>query len=185
VGKTKGKIAKPIMEILQKYIIKCKAVRFTGDNYSEEWEIEAKKRGLTNYKCSLDAFETFIKPKTIKAFKGILSEQELRARYEIATQQYNSNIEIEANLIIELFRTNILPPALKTLKDQTDALGDSSISKRLKELTLKAIDEVDLLEKKKSKEQCEKAREVIDLLEGFVDDSYWSLPKYRELLWLV
>ncbi|MGC9343064.1 MAG: glutamine synthetase III, partial [Bacteroidales bacterium] len=39
-----------IFQVLRKYIIESKPIRFDGNNYSPEWEIEAKKRGLTNIK---------------------------------------------------------------------------------------------------------------------------------------
>src|SRR5450432_4110796 len=40
-----------IMQVIQKYIVESKSVLFEGDNYSEEWEAEAKKRGLANVKA--------------------------------------------------------------------------------------------------------------------------------------
>jgi glutamine synthetase len=185
---SKAKLVKATMEVLQQSIKKCKGIRFTGDNYSHAWEVEAKKRGLANHKNSLQSFEAIIDPKTKKAFKGILTEQELQARYEIMVEQYRANVEIEAKLLIELFRTALLPAAVKTVKEQEGVLD----SLPLKELIHQGIQEVDRLEELLSskespqiKDQCKTARSVIDRIEGLTDDTFWPLPKYRELLWLV
>ena len=184
----KAKLVKTTMDVLQHHIKKCKGVRFSGDNYTHAWEVEAKKRGLANHKNSLESFSAMVDPKTIKAFKGILTEEELKSRYEIVVEQYIANIEIEAKLIIEFFRTKILPPAVKTINDQQNVIENSP----LKEFTKEAIKEVDHLEEvlktrnsTKIKAHCQKARHFIDLMEGYVNDDDWQLPKYRELLWLV
>lgn len=186
--RSKAKLVANTMEVLQKYIHACKGVRFTGDNYSHAWEIEAKKRGLAHFKSSLEAFPALIEPKTIRAFNGILTQEELKSRYEIAMEHYRANVEIEAKLLIELFRTQILPAVVKTLGDQ-EPFYDNVPLKTLLKQAVKEVDTLnDLLNKngvQKVKEQCKQARHTIDQMEGFVDDRYWTLPKYRELLWLV
>ncbi|MBL7711486.1 MAG: glutamine synthetase III, partial [Chitinophagaceae bacterium] len=44
-----------IMHVLRNYIAASKVIRFEGDNYSDEWAAEAKKRGLNNFKTTPEA----------------------------------------------------------------------------------------------------------------------------------
>ena len=46
---------------LSRYIEESKAIRFEGDNYTEEWAKEAAKRKLSNVKDSAHALD-FLKP---------------------------------------------------------------------------------------------------------------------------
>lgn len=101
-----------IMPVLQKYLRISKGVRFTGDNYSEAWVKEAHKRGLPNHQKSPDAFKSLTAPKTVKLFEGILTVQELTSRQEILMEHYALLMNIEANLVVDMFRTQILPAAI-------------------------------------------------------------------------
>ncbi|GAL76602.1 glutamine synthetase type III GlnN [Nonlabens ulvanivorans] len=42
-----------IFNVLREYIKQSKKIRFEGDGYGEAWEKEAKKRGLSNNKTTL------------------------------------------------------------------------------------------------------------------------------------
>ena len=46
-----------ILKVVRTYIKSSKAVRFEGNNYSEEWRQEAVKRGLLNIKSCPEAFK--------------------------------------------------------------------------------------------------------------------------------
>lgn len=135
-----------ILPVLQKYIKQSKAVRFSGDNYSEKWVKEAEKRGLPNIKKSIYAFD-YIKSKTTeKLFKGVLTKEELESRYEILAERYAFTKNIEAKVILELFNSHILPVAYhqqkllaKGILNTEQVLGSSKIlmeeKGQLKELT--------------------------------------------------
>ena len=103
--------------VLKKYIKRSKNIRFTGDNYSREWVLEARKRKLPNVLKSPEAYKAFIEKKTVSAFKGILNKHELQSRYEILLENYITTLDIESKLMLEMFRTMILPAAIKTQKD--------------------------------------------------------------------
>jgi glutamine synthetase len=106
-------LIKAATPVIQKYLKSSKAVRFSGDNYSQDWIDEAKKRKLPNIKRSVDSFPAIIAPKTIQAFKGILTEQELKSRYEVMLDHYSHTIHIEIKIMIDMFKTQILPAALR------------------------------------------------------------------------
>ncbi|MFI0434264.1 MAG: glutamine synthetase III [Parachlamydiaceae bacterium] len=101
-----------IFPILQKSLRVSKPIRFAGDNYSQEWVDEALRRGLPNFWTSPAAFKSLTDPKTIEVFETILTEEELKSRQEILMEQYAHHMNIEANLMIEMFRTQILPGAV-------------------------------------------------------------------------
>lgn len=110
------------MPIVRKYLISSKPIRFSGDNYSEEWKQEAKRRKLPILNKSLMAFEALKKDKTIKAFEGILTKQELISRYEILRENYFNMASIQVNLMLELFQTQILPAVLCYQKKIADSI---------------------------------------------------------------
>lgn len=110
------------MPVVQKYLKASRPIRFIGDNYSEAWAKEAKKRGLPNIKKSIEAFEALKSNKTIQAFEGILTPLELRSRYEILAEIYSHTINIETKLILDMFQTRVLPAAIKQQKNLADSL---------------------------------------------------------------
>lgn len=107
-----------IRPVLQKYITLSKPIRFSGDNYSKEWEKEAASRKLPMLKSCVEAYQAYLDPKTTTLFQGILSEQELKSRYEIYIDIYSSQKEIELKLIQDLFKTQISPAVYKTLQEK-------------------------------------------------------------------
>ncbi len=113
--KKKGKAKDTaVLEIIRKYIKSSKNVLFEGDNYSKEWEIEAKKRGLTNIKntaYALDLYETK-KAKDLFISNSIFTERELEARTDIYFEKYILQIQIEARVLGELAINNIIPAAI-------------------------------------------------------------------------
>ncbi len=116
-GNLKGKnsseeLVQAVMPVLQKYLKISKGIRFAGDNYSEAWVKEAHQRGLPNLQRSPDAFKSLTDPKTVRLFDNILTSQELASRQDILMEHYALNMNMEANLIVEMFRTQILPVAI-------------------------------------------------------------------------
>ena len=107
-----------ILEILRKYIIESKAIRFDGNNYSEEWKKEAKKRGLTNIASCPEALKAYLSSKSKKVFTkyNILSERELEARYEVSLENYIKKIQIESRVLGDLAVNHVVPTAHKYQK---------------------------------------------------------------------
>ncbi len=138
-----------IMHVLRDYISKSKKIRFEGDNYSEEWAEEAKKRGLNNFKTTPEALDAFVTDAAKKVFfnNGIYSERELEARHEILLEEYVKKVQIEARILGYIATNHILPAAVnyqnvlvenvKGLKDL--GLGESSYKAQLN--LLKVISE--------------------------------------------
>src|SRR5688500_12389176 len=109
------KLQGAVKQLLVKLVKENKRIIFNGNGYSEEWQKEAGKRGLLNHRTSVDAYGEAIKPEVIKTFEkyGVLNEREVRARYDIALEQYNKTINVEAQLMVLMTNRFILPAAYR------------------------------------------------------------------------
>lgn len=130
------------LPVIRSALINSHPIRFAGDNYSEAWVKEAKKRGLPNIHKSIFAFESLKDPATIELFKDVLTKAELNSRWEVALDNYVQTLNIEVNLMLDLFHTQIYPAAIKTQKNRAesvesylDAVGkDKNLSKQIDNL---------------------------------------------------
>ncbi len=116
-----------IFQILKKYIIESKKIRFEGNGYGDAWKGEAKKRGLSNISTTPGALEAMISKKSFAMFEtqGILNHREQEARYEIALETYTKKIQIESRIIADMVDNQIIPAALiyqKTLIENVNGL---------------------------------------------------------------
>jgi len=104
-----------IFQVLREYIIASKAIRFEGDNYSDNWIKEAAKRGLTNVTDVPTALSAYLSDKSKKLFfdLGIFTEAELEGRVEVMFEQYTMKIQIEARVLGDLSINHIVPTAVK------------------------------------------------------------------------
>jgi glutamine synthetase len=104
-----------IFQVLREYIIASRAIRFEGDNYSEDWVKEAEKRGLTNVTDVPEALSAYLTEKSKKLFfdMGIFTEAELEGRVEVMFEQYTMKIQIEARVLGDLVTNHIVPTAVK------------------------------------------------------------------------
>jgi len=123
-----------ILQVLRDYISKSKRIRFEGDNYSDEWAEEAKRRGLNNFKTTPEALDAFVTEKGKQVFydNGIYSKRELEARHEIMLEDYVKKVQIEARLIGYLATNHILPAAINyqnTLIQNVQGLKEMKLDK--------------------------------------------------------
>ena len=91
-----------------------KRIVFNGNNYSDEWVKEAEARGLLNLKTTVDALPYYLEQKNIDLFvrNGVLSETEIRSRYEIQLETYVKIIDVEAKTMVRMARREIIPAAI-------------------------------------------------------------------------
>jgi len=104
-----------IFNVLREYIKESKRIRFEGDGYGAAWELEAKKRGLSNNLNTPDALRVNIAAETIALFSDleILSKKEIEARYEIQMDEYTMRIQIESRVLGDIARNHVIPTAIQ------------------------------------------------------------------------
>jgi glutamine synthetase len=209
------KLEEAVKGLLTKLVKENKQIIFNGNNYSDEWQKEAGKRGLLNHRTSVDAFSEVLKPEVIKAFEqyGVLNERELRARHEIALEQYNKTINIEAQLMVLMASRSILPAAFRYLGELGQTVAAVKAAAGSSKEARKALDELStladacrsrtqalqkLLEHEGNGDSLKHAkyfrdkvvpamgalREAGDALESVVPQDLWPLPTYREMLFV-
>ncbi|MEE9349231.1 MAG: glutamine synthetase III [Flavobacteriaceae bacterium] len=104
-----------IFNVLREYIKKSERILFEGNGYSDAWEKEAKKRGLSNNKTTPVALKAKVSKKTIALFEDmdVMTEVESRSRYEIEMEEYMMRIQIEGRVLGDLARNHVVPTAIK------------------------------------------------------------------------
>lgn len=106
---------KAIYEIVKRLIKDCKAVHFDGNGYSDEWKVEAAKRGLDCETAAPKIFDHYLTPSSLKMFgdTGVFNRTELEARTEVKWETYTKKIQIEARVLGDITMNNIIPVASK------------------------------------------------------------------------
>ena len=100
-----------VKSLVKNVLTEHRRIIFNGDNYTDEWVAEAKKRGLLNLKSMPEAFSHFLNRKNVALFvkNKIVTEAEYRARYEIELETYCKQINIEALTMIDMAKKKIAP----------------------------------------------------------------------------
>jgi glutamine synthetase len=198
-------LEKAVTSVVKETWTANKRIVFDGDNYAEAWHKEAEKRGLANLRTTPDALPWLIDKGTVALFKKykVLSKRELEARYEVFTEQYAVNVNIESETATTIARTMLMPAAVRYLNE----LGESGLEELvgeveppIKELhsSLLKLEDANLDENQPDDSPqkwavyirdtvipaMEAVRDVSDRLEGLVADDLWPLPKYSEMLFI-
>ncbi len=118
-----------IFNVLREYIKNSKKILFEGDGYSDAWEQEAKKRGLSNYKTTPLALKAKVSKQALDLFKemNVMNHVEVEARYEIELEEYTKKIQIEGRVLGDIARNHVIPTAIKyqnTLIENVKGLKD-------------------------------------------------------------
>lgn len=104
-----------ILKVLRRLLKESRRILFEGDNYSDDWKKEAKKRGLSNNMTTPKALEVFVSDKTLALFEelNIMSKREAHARYEIMQHSYANALQIESRVLSEIVINQIIPAAIE------------------------------------------------------------------------
>ena len=89
-----------------------KRIIFNGNGYDDAWVKEATEvRGLSNYKTTPDCMPHLLDEKnvTMLTSQGVFSKAELESRCEIMLENYCKSVTIEANTMVVMSKTQILP----------------------------------------------------------------------------
>ena len=108
-------IESKVEEILKRIVTQHDRIIFNGNGYSDEWVVEAEKRGLSNIRSTVESIPALTTEASIRVFEkhGVLSKAELESRQEIVLEQYIKQINIEALTMIEMAKRQLLPAGIK------------------------------------------------------------------------
>ncbi len=134
-------VAAEVQAILADTLKEHGRIIFNGNNYSEEWVAEAERRGLLNLRTTADAMHAFATDKNVALFKkfGVYNHSEVVSRKDIMLENYTKLIAIEANTMIDMAKTQIIPAGFA----YGEALADYALKK--KELGVQGKAETELL----------------------------------------
>ena len=106
-----------VLAVVREAFKESSAIRFEGNNYSEEWVKEAKRRGLPNIRHTPEALEQLVtKPsRRLLTRLGVLTEAELESRYHVRMERYIKDLMIEVQMLRQLVDTHVLPASFSYL----------------------------------------------------------------------
>jgi glutamine synthetase len=98
-------------------MLENKDIVFSGNNYSDQWVVEASKRGLPNLKNTIEALDTLknAEDTSFLADFNILSTDEITTRYNILLENYVDSNLIEFSTLLEMVHAFVIPSIEKQL----------------------------------------------------------------------
>lgn len=141
-----------IIDIVKDTMNKHSRIIFNGNNYAEEWVIEAERRGLSNFKTAVDAIPHYVDEKNVKLFEkfNVYTKEELQSRCDILLEEYSKTLNIEALTMIDMARKYIIPSVCAYSK----SLTDTALNKKLLSSDISCSLEVALVKKLSSLNSC-------------------------------
>ena len=114
-----------VHDMIKKMLAEHRRIIFNGNGYSDAWVEEAKRRGLPNIKCMVDAIPALTTEKSVKLFEafGVYTKAELESRAEIEYEAYAKTINIEARTMIDVASKSILPAVIRYNTRLADSIG--------------------------------------------------------------
>jgi glutamine synthetase len=103
-----------IIDTVRAFLEEAAPVMFEGNGYSAEWQQEAVLRGLTPVTNVPQAFQTFLKPSSVRLFTEtrVLSVPEINARVEVQEETYVKKLQIEARVLGDICLNHVIPAAV-------------------------------------------------------------------------
>ncbi len=192
---------KAIYEVLKQKIKACKAIRFDGNGYSDEWKAEAARRGLDCETSTPLMIDRYLDKNTVAMFAdlGVFSKVELEARAEVKWETYAKKIQIESRVLGDLTMNHIVPIASKyeaMLLDKVykmaqipglNASADIELIKKIQYHTAsiqKMTDDMTEARKRANRidDQRGKAIAYHDTVAAFLDEIRYHIDKLEEIV---
>ena len=110
-GKAGEEFEAAAIDYIRETLKRHQRIIFNGNGYADEWQEEAARRGLANHRTTADALPCLVAPESIELFEtfGVLTETEVRSRYEVKLEKYNKLMNIEARTMKRMVRRAYLP----------------------------------------------------------------------------
>lgn len=203
-----NKLREKTLEIVREIMENHDRIICDGDNYSDDWKEEAKRRGLANHKTYFDALvslrdfdfhDIFIK-------RGIYTEKEIKASYEVNLEEVVIYHSLEAKTMVSMIHKDLVPMGMAELNDLSQILKFKNneklrikydrIDKMITDL-LECGDEINLLldhsnnidDIYKKAEYVERniatkllaTRRIADQMERLISRKNMTLPSYEDI----
>ena len=156
---------------------------FNGNGYSQQWQEEAAKRGLSNLPCTAKALPAYISQKNIDLVTkhGVYTESEFRARYEIHLETFNKLINIEARTMVDMVMHQILPAAIRYSSDLAAGINNK---REASNGEIKAIAETSLTQRISSRCDAlyENTEKLYQHLKSVPSDSKTAADYYSDVI---
>ena len=124
-----------LQELIKRTIREHKRIVFNGNGYDDSWVKEAvEKRGLLNLRTTPEAMARLLDEKNIRVLTKhtVMSEAEIRSRYEIMMENYCKTDMIEARTMVRMAKKDILPAIDSYMKELADVItAKQSVSPEL------------------------------------------------------
>jgi glutamine synthetase len=126
--------------VILKWYGNAQKVVFNGDGYSQDWVVEAEKRGLGNMRTTPEAISVLKdgKKTNVLLTTGIFKESEISTRHNVMLERYVKCREIELKTLVGMVLKQVVPVAVnykaqlaESIKKQKDAGADSSLELEL------------------------------------------------------
>ena len=164
---------KALNDLIRKTIKEHKRIIFNGDGYADSWPIEAAKRGLLNYKTTVEALPHFIDKKNIDLFTShnVFTEKEMISRTEILLETYSKTINIEALTLNDMVKKQILPALSTYTADLAAALAAKTA----------VVDGIDVTMEESELKELSAAQGKLYALSGKLDKELAEVPSGEAL----
>ena len=133
-------------DLMSRVIKEHKRILFDGNNYTEEWEKEAERRGLLNLRTCADAIPAFTDKKNIDLFTkhGVFTENEVVSRTDIMLEDYAKILHIESNCMVRMARQDILPAAMRYENMLVECIDGKRKCSLTAETEIRTLEKVDM-----------------------------------------
>ena len=177
--KSTKKLDEAALKVVRKAFKESSPIRFEGNNYSEEWVKEAKKRGLPNFRRTPEALKQLITKdsRAVLTGLGVLTDAELDSRYHVRVERYVKDMLIELHTLREMVETMVLPAAFSYLGELSASASQAKSAGVTVIPQLDAANGLGSLVQQLQKRTAALVK-IIDKAEGMHDDS----PAQAELL---
>ncbi len=100
-----------LYELVRETLRDHKRIIFNGNGYEDEWLREAERRGLSNYRTTVDCVPHLLDEKNIEMLirQNVFSKSELESRCEVMIENYCKTILIEAKTMRSMSVKRIAP----------------------------------------------------------------------------
>jgi glutamine synthetase len=138
--KTTKNVDEAVLKVVRESFRESSPIRFEGNNYSQEWVVDAKKRGLPNLRGTPEALAQLLSrdSRAVLTKLGILTKAELESRVHVRLERYVKDLLIEMHTLRQLVDTMILPAAFSYLGDLSESAAQA------KSAGIKTVPQVDV-----------------------------------------